>query len=106
MEKLTKIKVEKHSDDGISDDEPQMNYYLPSFEANDLQIPEVADWEVGGTYRLMVEVTMESKSDTGKSVNGNFKIEAYKDVTKKDVKDMDDDEFSDHVKEQRGGSKY
>lgn len=71
---------------------------LPTIYVNSEQMPEVADWEVGKKYRVLIEVEQKSKSETavngGKQIiDARFNIVAYKAIEGKKVDDMTDEEF-------------
>lgn len=108
MENLKKIKIHKRENGNMPMmDEPSLPYSLPTIHVQEKQISEVADWEVGKTYRLIVEVKMTSKSEREKNVDASLEISAYKNVTEKDVADMDEKEFEEYEAKQRsGGKKY
>lgn len=77
MLKLKKIPVKKSDypkmlDEGIP-------YYNPSFSLNDKQVPEIADWEVGEEYQIVVNVKMTRKEEyKDNNVSGGFDITGYK----------------------------
>ncbi len=94
---LKKIRVSESNDD-----QPISGPPLPQFFADDSQIPEIKDWEVGGRYKLVIEVEQRSKSKVHTSVgdkdtiDGRFDIVAYKHLPEKDIKDMTDEEFGEY----------
>jgi len=71
------------------------------FNASSEQIKETKDWDVGGKYRLIIEVEQKSLSKNiivraGRVSNGfasEFEITKYKYLPEKDIMDMDDKEF-------------
>ena len=73
---------------------PDQDNYPPSFSASVGQISEMEDWEVGETYRMMIEVKMKSKNENEhQELNGSFDIVAYKDMSpEKDPMKMTDKE--------------
>ena len=71
---------------------------LPVIYVDDVQIPEIKDWDVNRTYKMVVELKQTSKSTmtVGKGeerVDARFDIVAYKYLPKKEMKDMDSEEF-------------
>ena len=82
MLKLKKIPVKKSVYPvEISDSVP---FYNPSFQLSDKQVSEVADWEVGENYQMVIEVKMVGKQEykNGKSTgaSGSFEIISYKNI--------------------------
>lgn len=99
MSKLTlkKIPVAKTKPKYMLE-ESKLPYYLPSFGLSSKQMPEIADWDVGKNYKLVIEVNMRSKNENereGKTdSSGSLEIVAYKVIGKmKSIDDMSDKEF-------------
>lgn len=102
--KLKKIPVSKA---GEYSDSPAIHPhpYPPTFSVGEKQMPEIADWEQGEKYRLIVEVHMSEKSgEEGDPVHGRFEIVAYKHLKEKTIEEMTDEEFGEHKDEALSGS--
>ena|SRR3990167_5914055 len=65
----------------------------PSFYVSSREMPEIADWEVGGKYRMVIEVEQKSKSEDNERMNGSFEIVAYMPLREKTIHEMSDREF-------------
>ena len=97
MLKLKEIPVKKPAKSNypmISSEDYRLSY-SPSFSLIDKQVPEIADWEVGKKYQMIVEVEMTGKNEVKErdekiGVSGNFNILSYK--TTDDVEDMSDED--------------
>lgn len=97
--KLKKIKVsESHGHDV-----PSPYYSAPSFYVSGEQMPEVATWEVGKKYKLIIEVEQKSKNEREDSVDASFDILAYKHLKEKSIDEMDDKEFGEEQGKQLAG---
>ena len=70
--------------------------YPPSFDVNDIQMPEIKDWEVGKKYKFIIEVEQKSKNETKKKIRVSFDIIAYKYLKPKSIDEMTDEEFGQH----------
>lgn len=68
----------------------------PMFYVDDMMMPEVADWEVGKKYRMVVEVEQKSKNEDDHGVHGGFEIVAYKHLKDKSLEEMSDKEFGEY----------
>lgn len=94
--KLKKIKVAKEEQSRYPVETSPMT--LPTLYVNSDQMPEIADWEVGKKYRLIIEVEQKSKSEVavaGKSeiVDARFNIVGYKALdTKMNEDDLTEEE--------------
>ena len=74
--------------------EPSMlSAYPPSFDVNDMQMPEIKDWEVGKKYKFIIEVEQKRKNETEKKIRVSFDIIAYKYLKPKSIEEMTDEEF-------------
>lgn len=97
--KLKKIPVsEKSSHHGI---EEMVSVYPPSFHITDKQMQEIKDWEVGGKYRLVIEIEQTYKSESVKddgsvAIGGDFNIIKYKYLPEKTIDEMNDKEFGEY----------
>lgn len=92
--KLKKIPVREPKKDEkfmVEDDKPSI--FPPSFDADNKQMPEIQDWDVDGTYRLVIDVEMKSKRSDKRGSHAGFNIVAYKHIPKKKIENMTDEEF-------------
>ena len=92
--KLKKIPVTNRKDFDSPAIQPSVS--PPSFWVGDKQMKEVANWEQGETYRLVVDVKMRSKNETEDGVEGGFDIVAYKHLKEKTIDEMSDEEFGEY----------
>ena len=91
---LKKIKVSPPSSPpSVGMESPGRHHYAPSFSIDAEQMPEIKSWEVGGKYRLIIEVEQKSKSAREDSVEASFDITHYKHIPKKTIDEMTDQEF-------------
>jgi len=101
--KLKKIK----SPSPVGMDRPSEATYLPGFSADDNQIPEITDWEVGKSYKMIIKVKQKSKSEGtfngAKVSDGRFDIVAYKVLEDKAIEDMTDEEFGEYQGQKLSG---
>lgn len=97
--KLKKIKVSKPDKDM-----PMSHHdsYPPSFVITAEQVPEIKNWELGGKYKMIIEVEMRGLNKDEDATIGNFYITAYKYIPEKAVEDMSDEEFSEYQNEVLG----
>lgn len=88
--KLEKIKPEKFGDFDRIEDE-----FLPFLHLNSEQVIEVHNWEVGGHYRMVIDIRQDSKDVDKISgiASGGFKIVAYKVIKGKNIENMTDQEL-------------
>ena len=92
--KLKKIPVHDHDD---MKGEMKGGMMPPYLGIESKQVPEVKDWEVGETYRLVVDLKQTSKSeDRDGRVSGGFELIAYKHIPEKSIDEMSDKEFEDY----------
>ena len=90
LKKIPVKKREKSDYPMVSMDDYRMSY-PPSFYLIDKQVPEIEGWEVGKTYKIVVEIEMTGKNEVkDKSadkigVSGNFDIVGY------DAEESDED---------------
>ena len=92
--KLKKIPVNGKSDIDIYP--PTHRSYPPQFDVDDMQMPEIKDWEVGHKYRLIIDIEQTSKNENEDRVSGNFNIIAYKYLKPKTIEEMTDKEFGEY----------
>ena len=77
---------------------------FPTLYVDDGQIPEIVDWDVNETYRVVVELKQKSKSSMSvgggaERVDARFDIVAYKVITEKRNKDdISEDEIAEGLK--------
>lgn len=90
--KLKKILV---GDDSLQYDESPPAH-RPSFYTHDKQMKEIAGWEQGKVYRIVVDVEMSNKNESDRGVNGSFDIVAYKHLPDKTIEEMSDEEFGEY----------
>ena len=88
--KLKKIKMPDMSD------KMAMPSVMPMFHVDDMQMPEIKDWEVGASYKVVMEVKMKDMSQTDESVHAGFEILAYKHLKEKTMDEMSDHEFGEY----------
>lgn len=98
MLKLKKIQIKKskwQENHQLDEGEDFSLAYPPSFSANEKQIPEIADWKVGETYQIVIEVEMKRMSSydngTKKSTDASFDVVGYKvvdDISDDDLEEM------------------
>lgn len=101
MLKLKKIPLAPKREDECFDSPMGLSSYYPSFAASNLQIKEVQDWDVGETYRIILDVKMTSKrKGMDEPANGGFDIVAYKAFAKKSLDNLTDKEFEEYQGEQ------
>lgn len=87
MLKLKKIPTEKYDNNGL--DKP----YLPSLSLDSVQVPEIKDWKVGETYRIVMDIKQTSMSQyKDDKANASFDIIAYK---TEDLENIDDADLED-----------
>lgn len=93
MTHLKKIKVSS-----MQVDVPSIGKHLsaPSFYIDAAQMPEIKHWEVGGKYRLVIDVEQKSKNEREDSTDASFDILAYRHLPKKSIDDMTDQEFGEY----------
>lgn len=72
MSKIRRIK-KKEMKDRI--EKPSDDMYLPSLYMDMDSIPEAKEWEVGGKYRLVVDVTMSGMRQDDHGGTVDFKVE-------------------------------
>ena len=93
--KLKKLHIKKHEND--------IHIHMPmppSFSVDNSVMPEIKDWQVGETYRLVIDVRQTSKSEMvmhdKEVIDGRMEIVAYKYLPKKSVEEMSDKEFEEY----------
>ena len=93
MLKLKKIKAE----DRNRCEMPKPVSSHPSLYLNNVQVPEIKDWEVLEEYEMIIRVKQRSRGEQGDgSVDGSFDVVAYKVIDKKKIEDMTDEEFAEY----------
>ena len=73
----------------------------PTLYVDNQQIPEIADWEVGKKYQLLIEVEQKSKSEMEvksggeerQIIDARFNIVAYAVIKTKNPENMNPQEF-------------
>src|SRR3990167_5331824 len=97
MAKLEETRLNKIKPESFGDFDKVMNEFLPHFRLNSDQVPEIATWEPGKSYRIMIDMKQESKDiNPSKQVNASFLIRAYKVIEEKPMEDMTDEEFGEY----------
>lgn len=79
---LKKIKQNKMEDTACDMPSKLSDYHLPNLYLNSKQIPEIKDWEVGKSYKIVLEVKevasrIESNMDV-EHMTADFKVKSYK----------------------------
>ena len=91
MSALKKIKVDESNE--MESPVGNHNLYTPSFSIDAKQMSEIKDWEVGATYRLMIDVKMTRYEENKQSTSASMDIVGYKYIPKKSIDEMTDKEF-------------
>lgn len=107
MAKITLKKIKKlPTPKAFAIDNMGMNF--PTLYVDSGQMPEIKEWEVGKTYKVVVELKQKSKSEMSvagseQRIDARFDIVAYRYLEPKDIKDMTDEEFGEYQGEVMAG---
>lgn len=74
----------------------------PTVYVSDKDLPAIKDWKIGETYEMLVQVKMTSVSQHERGrTNAVLQIQDMMVPEEKDIKDMDDSEFAEHMSEMK-----
>lgn len=95
-------KLEKIKPESFGDFDKVLDEFLPYLTLTSEQVPDVATWENGMEYDMIIEV--RQSGSTLDKVSGitraDMKIIAYKVLKEKSIEEMDDKEFEDYQDKQ------
>ena len=104
-----------HGDAVLTDSPMHEGRELPFISLREIDLPQVAHWEVGGKYYLIVGVEMTGKkerkytlpegapqSDENK-IDGDFQITSVQEVPPKEANKMEREAFEDALARARSG---
>ena len=107
IEKLNKVVPEKMDSMSIADSKKVRIY--PTFTIDEIDLPEIKDWEVGGKYNLIMQVeqlSMRKGSDWQGSTNPeDKKMHATFKIVAIGVEEPDDVPYGQEYAQRMGGKK-